>query len=122
MASRNFSRKQSLEKEVKELYVKADIGAAGAVVMRPSMGVKSVTLDAAGQYTVTLEDKYTELMSVSVMVESAAAQDIVVQMISHDVKSAKTIKLRTLKAAVETAPTDGSVLIIKIDVKNTSAK
>lgn len=120
MASRNFSRKQSLEKEVKEIYARVNIGASGAPTLQDGLGVASITRDSAGVYILTLEDKYTRLMHLDVKQLVAAAQDLNIQLEAQDVSSAKTVTFRCIAGAVETDPADGSVLYIKLDLKNTS--
>jgi hypothetical protein len=50
----------------------------------------------------------------------ATAEDITFQVESEDVASAKTIQFQCKAADVETDPSSGSVLLLKIDLKNTS--
>ena len=120
MASRNFSRKQSLEKEVKEIYARVNIGATGAPTLQPGLGVASIARNAAGVYTLTLEDRYTRLMHIDIKQLVAAAQDLNFQLVAQAVSTNKTIQFRAVTDAVETDPASGSVLYIKIDLKNTS--
>ena len=122
MASRNFQRMQSLTKEVKHLHVKVAIGASGAPTIDDNikMGVASVVRDSAGVYEITLDDKYVALVDVSVMQIAAAAEDISFQVESDTVAVDKKLKIQCKTAAVETDPSDGSVLLIKIALKNTS--
>lgn len=66
MASRDFSRVQALEKEVKIVYGTVTIGASGAV--SASKGFDSVVKEAtAGQYTLEPQDRYYKILHVSVM-------------------------------------------------------
>jgi hypothetical protein len=120
MASRNFSRKQSLEKEIKEIYARVNIGASGAPTLQDGLGVASITRDSAGVYILTLEDKYTRLMHIDVKQLAAAAEDLTFQLEAQAVSTTKTITFRCLAAAVETDPSSGSVLYVKMDLKNTS--
>lgn len=122
MASRNFKRKQALETEVKELHAEIAIGASGAPTLSQGLGIASVTRDSAGVYIITLEDKYIRLMSLDVMQLAATAEDLTFQIESEDVAGAKTIKIQCKAAAVETDPSNGSILYIKMDLKNSSAK
>jgi hypothetical protein len=50
------------------LHLKMAIGATGAPTLdeKLSKGIASVVRDSAGQYTITLEDRYTRLMHLSV--------------------------------------------------------
>lgn len=120
MANRNFQRKQALEKEVKSLYAKITIGAAGAPTLTTGVGIASVSRTSAGLYRITLQDKYASLKSVDVKHLATAAQDLNFQVKAEDVASAKTIDLFCLTGAVATDPANPSVLLVQIDVKNTS--
>lgn len=121
MASRNFNRSQSLEKEVKTLYADVAIGATGAPTLTKGLGVASVARDGAGEYTLTLEDKYVRLMHVSFIHLDADAQDLLFQLNSEDVDGDKTITFETLTADAETDPAQGSRLLIRIDLKNSTS-
>lgn len=120
MASRNFNRKQALEKEVKELYLDVAIGASGAPTLTRGVGIASISRDSAGVYDITLQDAYMRLMSVQVTQLVAAAEDLNFQLEAEAVASAKTIKLRCTTDDVETDPSSGSRLLIQINVKNSS--
>ncbi len=122
MANRNFHRVQSLTREVKSLYAYVSIGATGAPTLSTdnSVGVTSISRDSAGVYIVTLDDKYNRLVHFNVMMLEATAEDLTFQVESEDVDGAKTIQFQCKAAAVETDPSNGSVLLIKIDLKNTS--
>lgn len=122
MANRSYSRTQALSKEIKFLYAKATIGASGAVTMSAadSIGIASIAKSADGRYTVTLQDKYMKLAAFDVAILSASPQDLVPQLVSESVASAKTIVFRTNAVGVETNPSSGTVLFIRIDVKNSS--
>lgn len=120
MANRNFNRSQNLEKEVKGLFADVAIGASGAPTINKALGITSIARDAAGTYTIILDDKYTRLMSVSLSVVAAAAEDITLQVLDDSVSSTKSIQIATLAAGTETDPSDGSKLLIKIELKNSS--
>lgn len=122
MANRNFHRVQSLAREAKMLFAKVNIGASGAptLVANSSVGIASISRDSAGVYIVTLDDKYNALLHFNVMMLEATAEDLTFQVESEDVAGAKTIQFQCKAAAVETDPSDGSVLLIKIDLKNSS--
>lgn len=120
MANRNFNRFQALEKEVKSLYAEISIGASGAPTLVAGLGIASVVRDSAGVYTITLQDKYNRLMHAHVQVLSAAAQDLDVQLQSEDVEGTKEVVIRCQAVAVETDPSSGSVLFVRLDLKNSS--
>ncbi len=122
MANRAYHRVQSLAREVKSLYAYVSIGSSGAPTLNAnkSLGVASITRDSAGVYIVTLQDKYSALLHMDVMQLQATAQNLTFQVEAESVASAKTIQFQCKAAATETDPTSGSVLLIKIDVKNSS--
>lgn len=122
MANRRFFTTQSLSREVKSVYAYVSIGASGAPTLNTnkSIGITSITRDSAGVYIITLDDKYNALLHFNVMMLEATAEDITFQVESEDVDGAKTIQFQCKAAAVETDPSNGSVLLIKIDLKNTS--
>jgi len=122
MANRNFNRFQALEKEVKSLYAEVAIGASGAPTLTKGLGIESISRTSTGLYVITLQDKYNRLMHANVSILSASAQDAVSQLQAETVASNRTITFRTQKGSDATVvdPTSGSVLHIKIDVKNSS--
>jgi hypothetical protein len=122
MANRNFHRVQSLAREVKSLYGKVSIGASGAPTLsvNDSIGITSISRDSAGVYIVTLDDKYNAFLQVSIMMLEATAEDLTFQVESEAVATTKIIKFQCKAADAETDPSNGSVLLLKIDLKNTS--
>lgn len=122
MANRSFHRVQSLAREAKILYAKVSIGASGAPTLDidASIGVDSIVRDSAGVYEVTLDDKYNSLLHVSIQHLEATAEDLTFQLESETVATDKKFKFQCKAAAVETDPSNGSVLLLRIDVKNSS--
>lgn len=120
MANRNFNRRQALEKEVKDIYARASIGASGAPTLSSKVGVASLVRNGAGDYTITLDDKYSALKWFDVKVIDSTAADLTIQIAAEDVDGAKTIQFLCLEAGVETDPADGAELLIKAELKNTS--
>lgn len=120
MASRNFSRKQSLEKEIKELYAQVSIGADGAATVQKALGIESVVRTAQGVYRIILQDKYTRLMNINVTQLVASAQDLNFQLMTATPSTDRIVRFRALTGVTATDPTSGSILFIKLDLKNTS--
>lgn len=122
MANRSFNRRQSLEKECKDLYCKISIGASGAptLVSGARYGIASISRTSAGLYVLTLQDKYVSLKFFEGIFLSSSAQDIRIQLKEEDVDGAKTITFFTLTGASATDPSSGQVMLLKIEVKNTS--
>lgn len=120
MANRNFNRVQALEKEVKHMYLDVAIGAAGAPTMSRALGAASIVRNSAGDYTITMQDKFNRLMAFGAMQLVSAAQDIQFEAVSESVNSGKTVRFRCLTGAVATDPSSGSRLLIRLDLKNSS--
>lgn len=123
MANRTFNRRQALEKEVKDLYLKVAIGGSGAPTISANIGggVASITRASTGLYQITLADQYNSLKFFEGIHIKSTAEDLNIQIKAEDVASAKTIDFFTLAGGTETDPSSGSVLVLKIEVKNTSA-
>ncbi len=120
MASRNFNRKQALEKEVKELYALVSVAGSGAPTLTTGYGIASITRTSAGLYQLTLQDKYSSLKFLEGILLKSSGEDIRFQLKAEDVDGAKTIDFFTLAAAVATDPSSGSKMYLKIEVKNSS--
>lgn len=87
-------------------------------------GVASLTRASTGVFTITLSDSYEDLVGASVLVGLATAADITVQLGAVDVKSAKTIVLRTLASAVLTdiAADPDNIIWVELSLRNTSVQ
>lgn len=120
MANRSWNRRQALEKEVKDLYLKVAIGATGAPTISSGYGIASIARNGAGDYTITLQDSYASLKYFDVKHLHSSAQDLGYQLHSETVASTKTIRFLCLTGASATDPASGKVLFIKIEVKNTT--
>ncbi len=108
------------EKGLVKLQIKVTIGAVGAPTLTKGNFIASIARTAAGLYTITLEDKYVDLLGFSCVQMIAAAQDLTFDVVSEAVDSAKTINIRCKAAAVDTDPSSGSVLFIELTLKNSS--
>jgi hypothetical protein len=128
MANRRF-RSQfrfGMEAMVVELFANVSIGASGAPTLNQSAskGVASVVRDSAGQYTVTLQDKYNSLLHLEVAQQTgtsaAAAPNVVIE--ANTVSSDKkfTIQMRASDNSTATDPANGSSLLLKITLSNSS--
>jgi len=125
MANRNFNRKQALEKEVKDIYFKVSFGATGAPTLSASdsLGVASIERDAQGTYTVTLDDKYHGgIKFFDGVLLDAAAEDIYFQLKADSVASSKEVEFFCNTGATATDPSDGSVALFKLELKNNTIR
>jgi len=129
LADRNFFRNHmSLETDVVHLYARITIGASGAVSSSSGLGIASVVKQAsAGQYTVTLSDRYNQLLHANVTVISAvdAAQTVgtAYRIQSEAVNSATPnliIQASDTATGADANPTSGDILLLKIELRNSS--
>ena len=128
MANRRFRSqfRYHFEAMVVELFCKFDVGTDGAPTLNvtQSKGVASIARNSAGQYTITLEDRYSRLIHVSVDqrpgASAPAAPLAVVE--DEDVDGAKTIVLqyRAIDNSTAEDPADGEEQNISIILSNSS--
>lgn len=79
----------------------------------------SISRASAGVLTISIPDSYPNLIGASVMIQrSSGAVDLVAQIASADVSTAKTVVIRTLAGAVPTDTANGDVLYISLDMRN----
>lgn len=111
MANRRFRSQYRFGEEamVVDLYLKVAIGATGAPTMDTNLskGIASIVRNSAGQYTVTLKDKYMRLIHASVDQRNgtSAAAAPIAYVEAEDVDGAKTIVLQYY-AIDNSTPTD----------------
>jgi hypothetical protein len=115
-----YNRRQALEKEVKDLYAKVTIGATGAPTLTLGIGIASIARNGAGDYTVTLQDKYPSLKFFEGVHLKSAAEDLNFQLKAESVASNKTVRFLTVAGASATDPANGDVLYLKFELKNTT--
>jgi len=108
------------------VFAKISFAANGAPTLVTAGGlskcVASVSRTSAGKFVVTLTDTYKYLLGVKgVFVASggAAAPDISVD--AESVASAKTVTILTQAGGVNTDPASGEVLLLEIELKNSTA-
>lgn len=76
----------------------------------------SVVRNSAGDYTITLADPIAAVEYVHITAQSASAADIKTQLTAISVSN-KTVQFRTLAVATPTDAATGSVLYVKIVVR-----
>lgn len=122
MANRNLAPlKGLLERGVVVLAGKVNIDDDASVLSCTIKGA-SVAKTATGTYTITLEDKFTDLLSCNVTLESSVAVDMVPQLVSSDVSSAKTIVVKLLTDAAAADPGDVCALNVCVVLKDSSVR
>jgi DNA-binding MurR/RpiR family transcriptional regulator len=102
MAARNFSPVRALQKELIPIAGSFAPNGASAVDATARTGPGwSVARTSAGLFTITLTDKYVNLLSAVATVQLTTGADMVAQVGVVDL-AARTIQIRTLVAAVAT--------------------
>lgn len=89
MANRNFKPAAlTLENESRKIYARCTIGNTGAVSSIEGTGVSTITREAAGKYSITLEDIYNKFLFGGVVVANVA-QDAVTTAVTGTNEDAK---------------------------------
>ena len=83
-------------------------------------GVASVSQTGVGEFTITLSDAYNAFMHGGFTLLSATAQDLVPQLKSVDVVTAKTVVVRLLTGGSATDPTSACTLYCNLLLRNSS--
>lgn len=128
MANRLFQQfRNSLEKQVVELWVKASIGSTGAVTLDAanSKGVSTMVRNSAGKYTITLQDTYQKLLETSctqlISTGLLTAAEFAVVSEAVATAAAPTVVVQFAAAGVATDMASGTVVRIRITLSNTTA-
>ena len=119
MADRTFNNVQALDKKVVWLHGVINLSAAAAVSSSTILGA-SVAKTTTGTYTITLADKYPELLAVHAQFGAATAVDQACQIGAVDVASAGTIVIRTQVAATATDVSAAAQIYVSICLKNST--
>jgi hypothetical protein len=120
MADRNFSTQLALDKNVVQLAGTCTIATGtGGVTANNILGA-TVARTGTGAFTITLADRYPEILSVNLQVGKATAQDLVPQVVAVDL-SARTITFRLLTGTTPTdITTEAATLFVDIKMKNST--
>ena len=110
MASRNFSRVQALNHEVKLIAGSFSIAASGGAATKVTGLGYSVAKSATGEYTITLTDRYPALISAVATVQAATPVDLVAQIDNHDVDAATPVVVLNINAGA--TPTEPSAVTV----------
>lgn len=122
MANRNFSRVQALNHEIKLIGGNFSIAASGGAATKVQGLGWSVAKSATGEYTITLEDSYVALQSITCTVQAATAVDLVAQVTSHDVVTAKTIVISLNAGATPTEPSAVTLIHFQANLRNSTVE
>jgi hypothetical protein len=122
MSNQRYTQfRYSKEKKVVDLFAKVTFGSSGAptLVVAQSKGVKSIARNSAGDYTVTLGDKYPTLLGVKHTFANATAPAAPAMY----VKASTTSTIEVVFNAVGTAtdPASGEAVYLHFIFNDTSA-
>jgi hypothetical protein len=123
MANRNFKPAAlTLENESRKLYARCAVGVTGAVASIEGTGVSTITREAAGKYSVTLEDPYNKFLFGAAHV-AATAMDAVTTAVTGTSEAAKlTFAAKSSCVAGDFAiitDTSGNQWAVSVDVAGT---
>lgn len=116
----------SFEPGIVTIYGKISFGATGAptLVSGQNRGISTIVRNSAGNYTITLMDSYVRTLGVSHnYLESTAPAAPALFMTADNVATlaTPTIIVVTNAAGTATDPANGDVMMIRIDLKNSSS-
>ena len=113
---------RSLERETHTVKMIVSIGAVGAPTVDRAKGVATVVRNAAGDYTVTMRDKWFLLMGARVTLVDNTARDFTFQAANDLLSTSKTVDVFALTGGVKTELPSGSKLLIELDLRNSSGR
>lgn len=97
-------------------------GINGVVAGQTFPGIASISQSGVGEYTITLSDTYNAFLSGHFTMLAATAVDLVPQLKSVDVVTAKTVVVRTLTGATATDIAAAATLYFELLLNNSSVK
>jgi len=120
LADRNFSNSLALDKALVILSGACTVATgAGGVTANNCLGA-TLSRTGTGAFTITLQDRYPELLSVNIQIGKATAQDLVVQILAVDL-TARTITFRILTGVTATdVTTEAAQFFLDIKLKNST--
>jgi len=109
------------ENAVVSIFGKASItNTTGVVSAFSGKLISNVARTGAGEYTITLEDSWNSLLDASFQIVAATPVDLVPQVLSYSVTTAKTVVVNLLAAAVPTDSAQDIELMFTLTLKNSS--
>lgn len=127
MANDNFKRDRgALEQGIVDLFAKVTFGSTGAPTLSAaaSKGIKSITRNGAGDYTITLSQPYLSLLCVKHVFDttgtSAAPASPSMYIKAQSTKSGPTLRVVFNAAGTATDPASGEVVYLHAILKNSN--
>ena len=115
----------SFEAGIVTIYAKISFGASGAptLVSNECKGISSIVRNSAGNYTINLMDPYVRtLMAEQKFLDSSAPAASSMYIVQDNVSSnpGANIVIQLANGSVATDPASGEVMLLRIDLKNSS--
>lgn len=109
------------------LFAKVTFGASGAPTLSNAGGVKSITRNSAGDYSILLQDNYNRLMHLKHVYDETgnagtapAAPGMFIKSNTVTSLSAPTLRVVLNSAGTPTDPASGEVILLEIVLSNSS--
>jgi hypothetical protein len=109
----------AIEQGVTALYIKLTVGSTGAVTATSGYGLRSITRDATGEYTILLDRKYKKLLKYHATFIQATDQGLITSIKTDSMSSAGSLAIRTHVGVTETDPSSGTIILFEIVVADT---
>jgi hypothetical protein len=124
MAHRTFFQfRYSLEPNVVDLFAEISIGSSGAPTLVRGKGIKSITRNSAGDYTLALQENFAGLLQVSSSLQNATGIPSVVMGIKANnvsSSSAPGIEFVCSASGLAADPASGDVIRLQLSLRNSS--
>lgn len=122
--SRFYQFRYSAEPSLVELFAVITIGASGACTLTRGKGIKSVTKDSTGQYTIAFKENFNGLLGVDAMTQNStgipSATEIGIKTDNSTSATAPGVTLVTSAAGVAANPASGDILFVRFTLRNSS--
>jgi hypothetical protein len=120
MANRNFNPPRALEKELITIVGRVPIAADASVGTKIGRGF-TVAKTATGQYTITLQDTYTQLIGIAFGMIGSGTLVVHPEVESEAVATSKTIVIKTVDTSgVDTDTAVAFNLCFTLHMRNSS--
>lgn len=99
---------------------------SGATVANPalatssSVGFSSVVRTGIGLFTVNMQDAYYHLRNAQAIALVSSATDLTFQLSADNIRTTKSVGLKILAGATPVDPASGVVVLLKLELKNSS--
>lgn len=93
-------------------------GGVDDITNQSVLGIASVERNDVGDYSINLDERWFSLKSFKCARLNSSAEDISIQLHSESVNNTKEVRFLTQSGTTPTDPASGTVLLIKLELKN----